>query len=300
MTLKYLCYPHSCLISFTFFYRAPSSWLHLFHLVLQVTFILTTVAVAIAEKLPEHKIPRSYSAPTPEPEYPTEPPKYAYNYDVVDDYSGANFAASESRDGYKTVGSYKVNLPDGRVQTVKYVDNGNGLEAEVTYEGEARYPEYKPAPTYKKTVAAPAPNQVYKPAPAPDPVPVYKPAPTPSYAPDPVPVYKPAPAPAPVPVYKPAPVSAYKAVSDEDLDPEQFHVPVYTTAAAPATIYRPTPAPAPYPVPVYEPEPAPVPRPASRGSSGYRPPGANTAPVYDPSAVLLQGPLYRPPPTLYE
>ncbi|XP_064093203.1 adhesive plaque matrix protein-like [Macrobrachium nipponense] len=270
---------------------------------LKVTLILaSTVALAIAEKLPEHKIPRSYFAPTQEPEYPTEPPKYAYNYDVADDYTGASFAASESRDGYKTVGSYKVNLPDGRIQTVKYVDNGNGLEAEVTYEGEARYPEYKPAPKYKKTAAAPAPSQVYKPAPAPDPVPVYKPAPAPSYEPDPVPVYKPAPVPAPVPGYKPAPapVSAYEAASDEELDPDQFRVPVYTTAAAaPATIYRPTLAPAPYPVPVYESNAVPVHKPSSRGSSGYRP-GANTAPVYDPTTVLQQGPLYRPLPTLYE
>ncbi|XP_042217631.1 adhesive plaque matrix protein-like [Homarus americanus] len=113
-------------------------------------------------------LPPKYPAPSPygkEPEYPTAPPKYAYNYDVADHYSGANFAASEARDGYKTEGSYTVDLPDGRTQTVTYVDNGDGLEAVVTYEGEAQYPEYNPAPAYK-----PAP--VYKPAP-----PVYKPAP---------------------------------------------------------------------------------------------------------------------------
>ncbi|XP_037804735.1 pro-resilin-like [Penaeus monodon] len=93
--------------------------------------------------------PPKYPAPSPykEPEYPDVPPKYNYNYGVADSYSGANFAASESRDGYKTEGSYTVDLPDGRKQIVKYVDNGDGLVAEVTYEGEAQYPEYKP--TYK-------------------------------------------------------------------------------------------------------------------------------------------------------
>ncbi|XP_037804818.1 pro-resilin-like [Penaeus monodon] len=80
-------------------------------------------------------------------EYPTAHPKYNYNYGVADGYSGANFGHSESRDGYKTEGTYSVDLPDGRKQIVKYVDNGDGLVAEVIYEGEAQYPEYKP--TYK-------------------------------------------------------------------------------------------------------------------------------------------------------
>ncbi|XP_042867126.1 extensin-like [Penaeus japonicus] len=94
---------------------------------------------------PAYHAPKHY-----EPEYPDVPPKYNYNYGVADGYSGANFGHSESRDGYKTEGSYTVDLPDGRKQIVKYVDNGDGLVAEVTYEGEAQYPEhtpaYKPAP----------------------------------------------------------------------------------------------------------------------------------------------------------
>nr|XP_027207754.1 pro-resilin-like [Penaeus vannamei] len=90
-----------------------------------------------------------------EPHYPDVPPKYTYNYGVADGYSGANFGHSESRDGYKTEGSYTVDLPDGRKQTVKYVDNGDGLVAEVSYEGEAHYPEHTPA---------------YKPAPPPTPL----------------------------------------------------------------------------------------------------------------------------------
>ena len=104
----------------------------------------------------------------PAPVYADVPPAYNYAYAVADDYSGANFGATEQRDGYATSGSYNVALPDGRIQTVTYrVDDAyGGYIADVTYSGEAQYPEYKPAP--------------YKPAPAPyHPAPVYHPAPAP-------------------------------------------------------------------------------------------------------------------------
>eukprot|EP00090_Calanus_glacialis_P045070 TRINITY_DN815_c0_g1_i2.p1 TRINITY_DN815_c0_g1~~TRINITY_DN815_c0_g1_i2.p1 ORF type:complete len:139 (-),score=56.25 TRINITY_DN815_c0_g1_i2:80-496(-) len=71
-----------------------------------------------------------------------EPPVYTYQYGVSDDYSGANFQQAETRDGYSTSGSYTVALPDGRIQTVKYTDNGDGVIQEVTYEG---VPQYGPA-----------------------------------------------------------------------------------------------------------------------------------------------------------
>merc|ERR1711931_311879 len=82
-----------------------------------------------------------------------EPPVYAYNYGVADDYSGANFAQTEQRDGYQTSGSYTVNLPDGRVQTVNYQDNGDGIVQDVSYTGT---PTYGPAPVAAKVVARPA------------------------------------------------------------------------------------------------------------------------------------------------
>ncbi|XP_047488724.1 proline-rich 33 kDa extensin-related protein-like [Penaeus chinensis] len=95
---------------------------------LKVILVACVAAVALADKAPVHLPPvyvPTYHAPEPvyhapahykEPEYPTVPPKYNYNYGVVDGYSGI----------------------------FKYVDNGDGLVAEVTYEGEAQYPEYKP------------------------------------------------------------------------------------------------------------------------------------------------------------
>ena len=69
----------------------------------------------------------------------SEPPVYAYNYGVADDYSGAAFSQTEQRDGYATSGSYTVNLPDGRVQTVTYSDNGDGIVQDVSYSGEPSY-----------------------------------------------------------------------------------------------------------------------------------------------------------------
>merc|ERR1712055_359075 len=72
-----------------------------------------------------------------------EPSPYNYQYAVSDDYSGSNFAQSESNDGTGAVtGQYSVNLPDGRVQTVTYNANDiTGNIAEVTYSGTASYPD---------------------------------------------------------------------------------------------------------------------------------------------------------------
>merc|ERR1712128_336174 len=65
-----------------------------------------------------------------------EPPVYAYQYGVSDDYSGASFAQNEQRDGYSTSGSYRVALPDGSTQVVNYrTDGDSGNIQDVTYEG---------------------------------------------------------------------------------------------------------------------------------------------------------------------
>merc|ERR1712110_1400426 len=72
-----------------------------------------------------------------------EPSPYTYTYAVADDYSGAAFNQAESNDGTGAVtGSYSVNLPDGRIQTVTYNANDlTGNIATVEYSGVAAYPE---------------------------------------------------------------------------------------------------------------------------------------------------------------
>ena len=86
----------------------------------------------------------------PAPIYPDVPPAFDYTYGVNDGYSGANFGASETRNGYATQGQYHVALPDGRLQTVTYTADANtGYIADVKYTGEAVYapaPAYGPAP----------------------------------------------------------------------------------------------------------------------------------------------------------
>merc|ERR1711997_181782 len=84
------------------------------------------------------------------PVYEDAPPVYGYEYAVADDYSKVNFGQNEARDGYKTSGSYRVALPDGRIQIVTYgtADAYSGNVANVVYEGTAQYgpSPYKPAP----------------------------------------------------------------------------------------------------------------------------------------------------------
>nr|XP_027206652.1 pro-resilin-like isoform X1 [Penaeus vannamei] len=101
----------------------------------------------------------SYNAPAPAP---VGPARYDFNYEVKD-YSGNDFGHQEARDGYDTQGTYYVQLPDGRLQTVTYNVNGDsGFLADVAYQGEAQYPAQQPSRSYQ-----PAPSQSYQPAPTP-------------------------------------------------------------------------------------------------------------------------------------
>ncbi|XP_042234947.1 adhesive plaque matrix protein-like [Homarus americanus] len=148
---------------------------------------------------PSYEPPSSYPARyqeepsyAPHPQtYEEDPPKpYAFEYGVNDGYSGANYGHNENSDGQEVVGSYQVDLPDGRTQIVSYkADHYNGFQAQVEYKGEAQYPE-----TQEYQPGYPAPSY---PAPAPS-----YPAPSPSYSPQ-EPVYD-----APVQSYpeEPAPV----------------------------------------------------------------------------------------------
>ena len=96
--------------------------------------------------------PSSYH---PAPSYADVPASYSYDWAVKDDYSNNNYGQTESRNGDKTIGSYYVLLPDGRTQTVTYtIDGYGGYVADITYSGEAKYPEpqkYKPTPSYSSS-----------------------------------------------------------------------------------------------------------------------------------------------------
>ena len=71
------------------------------------------------------------------------PAHYAFDYGVHDPHYGANFGHKEQRSGYKTTGSYYVNLPDGRLQKVSYTADEYGYHPVVTYEGYAKFPAHK-------------------------------------------------------------------------------------------------------------------------------------------------------------
>jgi len=197
-----------------------------------------TATVALADHTPEPYAPPPPIAYNPAPAYKRpvykepehyEPQPYEYKYGVEDSYSGTSFdkAENQSPDGV-TTGSYRVNLPDGRVQVVSYtVDAYNGYVADVRYEGEAVYPEEPKGGYGKPYVApkpkyAPAPAPAYKPAPAYRPAPAYKPAPVRAYKPAPVPAY----APTPAPKYRPAPKYAPVVT---DYVPEPKYAPLKRT-----------------------------------------------------------------------
>merc|ERR1712061_519664 len=112
--------------------------------------LAAAAAIPAGPPAPYHPAPAYGKGPV----YEDTAPVYGYEYAVADDYSKANFGQNEKRDGYSTSGSYRVALPDGRIQTVTYgtADAYSGNVAQVTYEG---VPHYGPAPKH----AAPA----YKP-----------------------------------------------------------------------------------------------------------------------------------------
>merc|ERR1712071_427306 len=145
------------------------------------------VALLIAAVVADEAYPKPAYA---KPAYPAAYPKsydypampYDFAYRVQEDYTYNNYGHQESSDGKVVSGSYDVLLPDGRTQTVTYtVDDYSGYVAKVTYTGEAKSPEYKPA---YKAAAYPAPAYPTPAYPAPAyPTPAYPPPayPTPAY-----------------------------------------------------------------------------------------------------------------------
>lgn len=61
--------------------------------------------------------------------------QYRFAYSVKDRQSGDDFSHHQQQENGAVQGSYKVQLPDGRTQTVRYTaDDINGYRAEVSYE----------------------------------------------------------------------------------------------------------------------------------------------------------------------
>ena len=127
----------------------PQTLYHYKSIIFQAILSLALVAAATAAPQYAAKPVVAYAA-----DDLAEPSPYTYTYAVADDYSNANFQQTESNDGTGAVsGSYSVNLPDGRIQTVTYNANDiTGNVAEVTYSGEAQYPT---APAGGYVAAAP-------------------------------------------------------------------------------------------------------------------------------------------------
>ncbi|KAK3869429.1 hypothetical protein Pcinc_025269 [Petrolisthes cinctipes] len=83
-----------------------------------------------------YRAPRRYSSES----YESSEAKYDFDWAVRDGPSRNDFGQQETRDNDNTQGSYRVQLPDGRLQTVTYfVDGGSGYIADVKYDGSASF-----------------------------------------------------------------------------------------------------------------------------------------------------------------
>jgi hypothetical protein len=72
---------------------------------------------------------------------------YDFNYAVKDDYYGTDYSHNAVSDGDVVKGEYRVQLPDGRLQIVRYTaDWKTGFHADVSYEGQASYPDTNRGP----------------------------------------------------------------------------------------------------------------------------------------------------------
>merc|ERR1712215_406918 len=77
--------------------------------------------------------------------YDERPDPFHFQYGVHDDKYYTDFSEVRSGDEAGNIkGEYQVHLPDGRVQHVVYLADGNygGTVMDVKYDGEATHPEY--------------------------------------------------------------------------------------------------------------------------------------------------------------
>ncbi|CAG7717666.1 unnamed protein product, partial [Allacma fusca] len=118
---------------------------------------------------------------------------FDFTYAVKDDV-GNDFSHNANSDGEVVKGEYRTLLPDGRLQIVRYTaDWKNGYNAEISYEGEATYPEPPKQPFRPESISEndsqgilPPQNRPPPPPPTRPPTPpqqTYRPAPPPQTQP---------------------------------------------------------------------------------------------------------------------
>ncbi|XP_061396046.1 pro-resilin-like, partial [Musca vetustissima] len=67
---------------------------------------------------------------------------FEFEYAVNDVETANDYAHKANSDGDVVTGEYRVQLPDGRTQVVRYTaDWKTGYHADVSYEGEPQYPQ---------------------------------------------------------------------------------------------------------------------------------------------------------------
>jgi hypothetical protein len=70
--------------------------------------------------------------PAQEDQRPTK--AYTFEYKVKHDQKNIHFSHKEASNQGRTEGQYKVALPDGRVQTVRYFADKTGFHPEIIYD----------------------------------------------------------------------------------------------------------------------------------------------------------------------
>uniref|UniRef100_A0A1B0F099 Uncharacterized protein n=2 Tax=Phlebotomus papatasi TaxID=29031 RepID=A0A1B0F099_PHLPP len=83
-------------------------------------------------------------------DYSTRKKQYAFSYTVKDIVSGDDFSHTQQQKDGAVSGSYKVHLPDGRTQVVRYRADDNGYQADVSYNVDKVLPTPRPTFNYLK------------------------------------------------------------------------------------------------------------------------------------------------------
>ncbi|XP_050728941.1 cuticle protein 21-like isoform X1 [Eriocheir sinensis] len=97
---------------------------------------LVAMVAADSDEFRGYGVPRRGSSES----FESSEAQYNFKWEVDHSPSDNHYGQEEARDRDHTQGSYYVQLPDGRVQKVSYVvDGDDGYIADVQYEGSASF-----------------------------------------------------------------------------------------------------------------------------------------------------------------